>query len=337
MTIWHLARIHHDHHCVDTRDRVFGLLSFTSFKNRGSIRADYTKSNLQVLLQLVEQESHAPGKVVDEVEERGDRFYLVGYLNVIGGFLLGPLAAEIAAMVRLRRESPPAILGPRPLTRGQYVYTKTQHRVVLEVLHWGTICEDENGNKMVSFSKGDEKPMHVGNHHDSRHVEPTGEAITVKVQTPMGSTSALASKTAKAGDSILILRDQVHGPRAPFTGLVVRPFDRDKHIIVGQVVVSDDFSSIVPDWNGHLFYTVDPSQREWLVFMSPEDLILFAAQDLKSEISSPKGGVGPTIVLSVCPEEQARRLTTSVTSDLVSSFAIRRQKWFRTRWEDPSI
>jgi hypothetical protein len=81
-----------------------------------------------------------------------------------------------------------------------------------------------------------------------------------------------------------------------------------------------------------LLVSIVPIQRNWVVYMSPADLILFAAQDLKSEVSPPEEGVGPIIVLSVCPEEKAKRLTTSVTSDLVSSFAIRRQKWSHTRW-----
>jgi hypothetical protein len=190
-------------------------------------------------LQLLEQEAH-PEPLADIVEEE-EHYFLRNYLNVVGGFLLGPLAAEIADMLQMRYLTPAAPNPPPPLTQEQFFDSQTHLRVVLEVKPCGTIVADESGNMMASFSKGDGTAMPVGD-HDFRHVEQNTEATTVKIPTPMGIASAFVSKSVKAGDSILILQDHVHGPRAPITGLVVRPFDRDIHIIVGQVVLGDEFS-----------------------------------------------------------------------------------------------
>jgi hypothetical protein len=234
-SIWSLAGKHHDYHCVDTRDRVFALLASTA-KTSCPFRADYTKSNFQVFLQLLEQEAHPLADIVEEEEH----YFLRNYLSVVGGFPLGPLAAEIADMLRMRRLTP-AAPNPPPLTQEQFFDSQTQLRVALEVKLCGTIVADENGNMMASFSEGDGTAMPVGD-HDFRHVEQNTEATTVKIPTALGIASAFVSKSVKAGDSILILQDHVHGPRAPITGLVVRPFDRDIHIIVGQVVLGDEFS-----------------------------------------------------------------------------------------------
>jgi hypothetical protein len=280
-------------------------------------------------LQLLEQEAHVPADVVEE--EHPDHLLLTNYLSVIGGFLLGPLAAEIAAMLGMRRATPVAPDLP-PLTRDRFVDPWTQRRIVLQVLDCCTIWEDANGNMMSSFSKGGDAPTHVGD-RDFRHVEQTPGKIAVKVRTPMGMASALVGKNVKAGDSILLLRDGIHGPRAPITGLVVRPFERDLHIIVGQVVVGDEFTPSTDAGNVFDCLFWDGFFRwNWLVFMSPADFILYVAQDLKSHISPPEEGVGPAIAWSVCPEAKAKRLTTSVTSDPVSSFAIRRQDWSGTDW-----
>lgn len=167
---------------------------------------------------MLEQETHVPADVI--LKEQGDEFLLKCYLNVISGFLLGPLAAEIAAMLRRRRLTH-ADPNPPPLTRDQYFDSQLQPRIVLEVVNCCTVWEDENGNMMTSFSKKDDEPPIHEVSHDFRYVERNTEEIAVKVRTPLGMASALVSKNVKAGDSILILRDQVHGPQAPITGLVV--------------------------------------------------------------------------------------------------------------------
>ena len=186
---------------------------------------------------------------------------------------------------------------------------------------------------MTSFSKGGDTPIPVVGDPNFRHIEQNTEVITIKVRTPKGVASALVSKNVKAGDSILIFRDRsfLHGPQAPITGLVVRPSDCGIHDIVGQVIVGDDFE-IVKGGSMDRLASGALCLWTWLVFMSPADLILFVAQDLKADISPPEEGVGRAVVLSVCPEGKARRLTTSVTCGPVSSFAIGRPNWSGTPW-----
>lgn len=63
----------------------------------------------------------------------------------------------------------------------------------------------------------------------------------------------------------------------------------------------------------------------WKVYMSPEDLLLFVAQDLKLEHRPPelKENFLSTVDFSVYPEKREMRLMTNATSEPFSSFAIR--------------
>jgi hypothetical protein len=62
--------------------------------------------------------------------------------------------------------------------------------------------------------------------------------------------------------------------------------------------------------------------QKWSVYMSPEDLLLFVAQDLKVEEGSLERNSVPSISNSMHPEETVRRLATDVTSDGFSSYAV---------------
>ena len=59
--------------------------------------------------------------------------------------------------------------------------------------------------------------------------------------------------------------------------------------------------------------------------MSPEDLLVLIAQDLRSEEHT-SGGLGnyvtPLFSLAVCPDERAKRVMTDVASEWLSSFAV---------------
>lgn len=61
----------------------------------------------------------------------------------------------------------------------------------------------------------------------------------------------------------------------------------------------------------------------WKIHMSPEDLLLFVAQDLKLEHRSPelKENFLSTVDFSVYPEERVTRLRTNATSEPFASFA----------------
>jgi hypothetical protein len=65
------------------------------------------------------------------------------------------------------------------------------------------------------------------------------------------------------------------------------------------------------------------NEGTWKVRMSPEDLLLFVAQDLRTNRTNlqPEGQAEPVVGCSVASVERARRLATSVTSELFSSYA----------------
>ena len=298
-----------DYGCVDTRDSVFALLylSRDDALSTKTIRPDYTKSAFEVLLQLLDQKAYG-------VEDHAKVSYRVlsamkMVLSIVGGFHLGPLAAEIANDLQLRRLAHAA---PTPSSQ-ELVFDHHDRRHV--GLHTDVCCrvwEDEAGSLSTSLLVG-ETPSTQTQTQDSRsqYVERYMKSVGVEIKNPLGTVVAFGDNKVKAGDILLFFDDL-----GPSGGLIVRPIKHDFHMFVGQVVLSHEIqtcSGIDPE-------SFDRENNDWLVCMSPLDLVLFVAQDMKSEISSSK--VGPVMKRTVCLEESAKRLTTNVTSGLDSSFAI---------------
>ena len=326
-----LCRIvsHHiDHHCADVRDRVFGLLSLSS---KHAIRADYTKSSLEVVLQLLEQEvCPADSSVARDMSE---------LLRIMGAFYLGPLAAESADMLRQRRLVHAA---PRPSPQ-EVVFDRTiQRQILLKCELCCNVWEDDAGNLVTSLLKG-EAPSTPDKYLGDLERFCHGSDVAFKqLKNPLGKVVALADKKVKARDRLLFfsqLRASNDGGRnfnalSPASaGLVVRPSETGIHIVVGQVVVNFRGIKIRSDWSSSMdptdqygFENGDCGYQEWWVFMSPADIFVFAVQDLRARVGSPDEGEGPVVELMYCPEETAKRLATSVTADLASSYAIRKHR-----------
>lgn len=96
-SLWFEIRFYSDFHCSDPRDRVFGLLalarpSFTPFQ------PDYTKSPMQVFLQLLEHEAFRN-------KDRGDDVHLfLGHaLSVLQSLRLDSYAVDVQQMLQARR------------------------------------------------------------------------------------------------------------------------------------------------------------------------------------------------------------------------------------------
>lgn len=329
--LWKLAVDHHNYHCADTRDRVFALLSMSH--DDSSIRPDYTKSALQVLLQLLKE----------KLNRLPDDSLMRSMSSIVSGFHLGPLSAEIADVLQLRRsahETPFRV--PQTLTFDHYHPPK--------ILLGSDLCckvwKDEDSNLVTSLLKEVPPSTKACDHefHDLWDLEQYAKNVAVRVKNPLGRVVALVDKKARADDVLVFFRDQDRvsdfryaqtGPTSlspPAAGLVVRPLIRDLHVIVGQVVVGPGIRperhDESPDRNstGTDSLGFELGHNGWWVYMSPGDLLLFIAQDMKSEVSSPGKDVDSPITRTFCPEETAKRLTTNVTISLNSSYALLKQR-----------
>lgn len=252
--------------------------------------------------------------------------------NVIGGFNLGTLAVEMADLLQSRRSIHAATSPP---TQEAVFDHQSQRRIILEARWSCTIWKDEAG-KMVTSLLRESTPDTQIRGHDFQYVQKHTEDTAVKIYNHLGRVVALADKNVKAGDQLLFFSNE--GPSAypayglcpPFAGLIVRPIDCGIHIIVGQFIIDYGIKpcqspcSCVAD-SGKQRHGFEP--ENWWVYMSPEDLLLFVVQDMMSEASLPNDGVGPVMKLSVRREETAERFITSITTDPVSSYAIRRQEF----------
>jgi hypothetical protein len=303
-----------DYGCVDTRDHVFALLilSHDNALSAKFIRPNYTKSTFEVLLQLLEQEAYDVRDKAKRTWYATDAMKMI--LSIVGGFHLGPLAAEIAENLQLRRSAHAA---PSPPSQELVLDHHDRRRITLHTRKCAKVWKDAAGNMSTSLLK--DRTRHTGIFdHDPQYVQRYTNDIAVEVRNPLGDVVAFADRKLKVGDFLLFFEDL-----GPSGGLIVRPIKRGFHIFVGQVVLNHGIRpraywslpriGIDPE-------SFDRENENWWVYMSPLDLILFVAQDMKSEISSSE--VGPVMKRTVCLEESAKRLTTNVTSDLDSSFAI---------------
>jgi hypothetical protein len=307
------------YHCADTRDCVFGLLSFSP---EHAIRPDYTKSSLQVLLQLLKYRANAVGGANGS---RAARDAMEHSMKIVGAFCLGPLAAQIADMLRLRRlaHAAPSI-SPELLT---FDY-RSQRRIALQSRLSSRVWEDAAGNMVAALSEDTTLPFGRHRDHDVQYISHHTQDTVVMVRSLLGKVVALADKRLRTGDILLFFQDThpMGGMNPPVYGLIIRSTQRDIYVVVGQVVVNHGTrpngpgSYSAPGTNPH---GLELEEGEWWVFMAPADLLLFIAQDMHSEIDSPEWG-DPGIRLTFRPEETAKRLITSVTTDWNSSYAIRK-------------
>jgi hypothetical protein len=188
----------------------------------------------------------------------------------------------------------------------------------------------KTGDLVTSLLK-DTPPSTQTCDHGLQYIEQYAKGSAVKIRNPLGRVVALADKKVKAGDKLLFFADfsddtaldtTIRGP--PVAGLIIRLTKCGIRILVGQVVVDHGIIRPVKRWNSQGELS-EHGLNEWWILMSPLDLVLFAAQDMISEVSSSRDG--PVIKRTYCPQQTAKRLTTSVTSDLNSSYVFRKRLW----------
>lgn len=163
---------------------------------------------------------------------------------------------------------------------------------------------------------------------------------------------AFADTRIEPGDTLLFFdKDEGSGPGLAvagmhIAGLIVRTVKDTLCVVIGQVIVdegvrpcagysqseachcSGDDSCLCTEGK-----TCECSAEglhesmacKWEVYMSPEDLLLFLAQDMEARDRPVDEDVVPMADLYVRPDHTARRLKTSVTSEPLSSYAIRQR------------
>jgi hypothetical protein len=321
------------HSCSDPRDRVFGLLALADSECRDAFRPDYTKSATAVLLQLIEHHAET-----DKGDDSSTNFFWAHI--IIGAFGLGPDEPDIASMRDRRRiavhDQDPfskitvATRGLRPLfirendpcSSGlllQGLVDTKSHHIVLDAIWHCTVWKNAAGQCIVPL----QKPNRASD--SSRHKTSTGQETTaggVRLRTPDGSLVGLANQQIQHGDTILLFESGVN-EGIFHSALIVRRWGPTIAMIVGQRIVDSDVE-ICQGGSGCVcrgaMHTSDSDV--WQALMSPEDLLVFVAQDLKSVPRLPSYSGMPVMDVSVQPERSRERVTTRVTSEEFSSYAM---------------
>jgi hypothetical protein len=335
-SIWHVVHMFSAHYCSDPRDRVFGLLALADSESREAFTTDYTKTPTMVLLQLLEHHAKTAGR-------HGHKGKFGRAHWIIGAFGLGPGNGDIAAMRDRRRTAAheDGLIRNITATRNQKrlairendschscglprgpIPHKTFNHVVFDARLRCRVWKNDANEFVASLRRRDG----VGTTHDFSTREEV-EAEGIRLRTLDGSVVGLVDRQTQHGDTILLFEGGHLGNAIFRSGLIVRK--RMCHrggtfvaTIVGQCIFNSDFepcetcSDIVCRDATHF-----PDER-WKVHMSPEDLLVFIAQDLKLVHRQPKKFEEPMVDLWVQLDQSRQRLSTRVTSEEFSSYAI---------------
>jgi hypothetical protein len=351
-SIWDLASLYRSSNCFDPRDRVFGLLTLADTASADSIRPDYTKSVTEVLLQLIEhkavRDEQAAKSTYDDT--LGDAY------SIIAGFGLGPDSPDVAAMLRQRRinhctnKSSPSLVKRDPTWKLGKI-----SRIVLEADSCCKVSQNEAGQYVVPLVEQRKPTQKTRVDVDSTVDFP--DALSI-IRTPAGVVAALATNLVQPGDILLFFQVSARRQIPQSIGLVVRAVEGELHFVVGQFI----FNSRYEPCSGNALATRGEESRvtsnsddgdiaeirvggrgdsspqcpcrgesglhnregwRWKVHLSPEDLLLYIAQDLKLEEHEPPGKyIAPMVDLAVHPRERAKRVITDVTSEPLSSYAV---------------
>ena len=323
-SIWDLAFFYSDQRCANPLDRVFGLLPLARPTCREAIRPDYSKSVMEVMLQLVERKIRSDAEDSEGPEYRIMENYWQT-AKILGAFGLGPETAEMAVMLHQRQirtdeDDSCSSQVPQDLISA----LDDSRRMALNVSAYCKVGVNESGECIAPlFATAVSSSTMSSLTRRGFEIEKNDTGDAVILQTPAGTVSGLANKQIQAGDILLFFWNARSDPPSC---LIVRPFEGKIHSVIGQCIVdsgttvcSNRFKTCMCGGEPAL-HSTDGST--WKVHMSPEDLIFFIAQDLKMEHTQPGKFEEAVWEFSVFPEERARRVSTRVTHKPFSSFAV---------------
>jgi hypothetical protein len=310
ISIWDLVWMYRASDCLDPRDRVFALLSLAKPPSFGAVCPDYSRTPTQLLLDLMEQKARCDeeGKWRSrDIRENFTRAHMI-----VGAFGFGPKTPDIISL-RDRRliATPGADSCPGREHRDLLVDLENRHRIVLPVASYGRVTEDEADRYVIELvdTLVDRLPTTTRGFEVQR-------SNTTTIWTPAGLNLGSANKQVQPGDTLLLFQDGENRPTSNagvfLAGLMVRSHDGMMHSIVGQFNLNRDLT--VRNRRGEV-------SAQWRVYMSPEDLLVFVAADMKLERRQDTT-CNELWRLRVHDRERARRLATRVTGRPFSSYAV---------------
>jgi hypothetical protein len=335
--IWDVVHTFSSHYCSDPRDRVFGLLALADSKSQKAFTTDYTKTPTMVLLQLLEHYAKT-------VWRRDYEYNFKLAHEIIGAFGLGPGNRDIAAMRDRRRTAAHDDGLIRNITA-----TRNQKRLAIRENESCHSCGLPRGpiphmtfnhivfdarlrcrvwkNDANEFVTSLRRRNGFGTTHDFLSREEV-EAEGIRLRTLDGSVVGLVDKQTQHGDTILLFEGGHSGNAIFRSGLIVRKrmcYRGGTFVatIIGQCIFNSDF---VPCEACSDYLCSNPThfsdEERWRMHMSPEDLLVFIAQDLKLVHRQPKKFEVPMVDLWVQLDQSRQRLSTRVTSEEFSSYAV---------------
>jgi hypothetical protein len=215
----------------------------------------------------------------------------------------------------LIRENDPCSSGRLP----QGLVGMGPRHVVLDATSHCTVWKNDAGEFVVPLQSSNKASGH------SRRKISTGHEITaggINLRTPDGSDVGLANRQIRHGDTILLFESGVN--KGIFhSALIVRRYGSTIATVVGQFIIDSDVKSC-PGGSGCVCRdaTHASGNEAWQALMSPKDLLVFIAQDLKSVPRLPSHAGMPVMDVSVQPKRSIERVTTRVTSGEWSSYAM---------------
>lgn len=366
---WELADSYHASYCSDSRDRVFALLPLADLASREMFQPDYTKSVVEIVLQLLRSKAKSDAEdAEDAAAQRIDFYYKDNFKGshlVIGSFGLGPEDPDIAAMLKQRvsalqqdlevpatRECRQSMSRHNADRLNQRLDDSGTSLIVLAVRSHCTISTDHAGGYFVPLSRL-EKSWRANRHDGATR---SAAEYATRLRGFDGTVVGLVSTEVQHGDTLLLFDTASQAYEIFHAGLIVRRFLlRTGGSVVAKIIgqclvdfdveVCQDHSACECEDHGPWMHVRDDQYKGWKVHMSPEDLLLFIAQDLKVEHRQAEKFVAPMVDLSAHVDESSKRLQMSVTREELSSYAVvddlrprrpRRRRMYRSTSESSS-
>lgn len=250
--VWSVVCQHYDRGCYDPRDRVFGTLALTrSTRSLNSIRPDYSKSDTEVALQLIEHkcacdaEDGSMARISSHMTNFADAYQIVGALR------LGPGSPGITEMLDQRRTIWHTTDTAKVREQhGLLPDGDRLHRMIMNAASYCRVQKNEAGDFIVPMFKRLDPAIarvaradHVSPNHDFLcDQEDTSDAV--RLRSPTGAAVAWADRKTQAGDILLFFQDDKHAMKEPWIsivpppGLVVRQLKDDIFTVVGQFFIA---------------------------------------------------------------------------------------------------
>lgn len=338
-SLWNLVLDYSASQCSDPRDRVFGLVELANDTSLEPFRPDYSKSHTQVIIQLLEHQAKL--RKLDNSGSRRDGprgdYKMEDAFAIVRSYGSGPDVCDITTMLHRRRDiyhSSKRSLDPplHDLSRA----LGSQRRIDLDVYSYCRVQRKRSGR--YGALRCWQAPLirkELNGRYPIRNllVEQESQSEALRICDPSGTVMALADKKTRSGDVLLFLHDSAEF-RAHIPGLVVRRANKSIYMVVGQFIYDPGVRPcpLIPRSRVPGVYSCECRGDDdlhssslgfesWRVEMSAEDLLLFAAQDIKPntaelDVDRPMSSTAAQL------EGRWRRLVTSVTDEPSSSYAV---------------